>query len=159
MTPEDFIKKWRNSELSERSAAQSHFNDLCELLEVPKPTDIDQTGNTYTFEKTIKKHDGRPGSADVWKKNYFAWEYKKTQKNLVKAYGQLKEYADALGNPPLLIVSDMKEIRIHTNFTNEVAEQIVITIAELRDPGVRQKLRWCFTDYERAYGPARPVKR
>jgi hypothetical protein len=28
MTPHDFLKKWRNVELKERSASQSHFNDL-----------------------------------------------------------------------------------------------------------------------------------
>ena len=32
MTPGEFIAKWRASELKERSAAQSHFNDLCGLL-------------------------------------------------------------------------------------------------------------------------------
>ena len=34
MTPGEFIAKWRASELKERSAAQSHFNDLCRLLGV-----------------------------------------------------------------------------------------------------------------------------
>ena len=32
MTPGEFIAKWRASELKERSAAQSHFIDLCRLL-------------------------------------------------------------------------------------------------------------------------------
>jgi len=32
MTPEEFIAKWSGSELKERSASQSHFNDLCALL-------------------------------------------------------------------------------------------------------------------------------
>ena len=32
MSPHDFVAKWRNAELKERSAAQSHFNDLCALL-------------------------------------------------------------------------------------------------------------------------------
>ena len=52
--------------------------------------------------------------------------------NLVRAYAQLKQYADALENPPLLIVSDMQEIRVHTNFTNTVAQQHVIALADLR---------------------------
>lgn len=34
MTPHDFIAKWRNVELKERSASQSHFNDLCALLDL-----------------------------------------------------------------------------------------------------------------------------
>lgn len=37
MSPEEFIAKWRDSTLTERSASQAHFLDLCELLEVPKP--------------------------------------------------------------------------------------------------------------------------
>jgi hypothetical protein len=32
----------------------------------------------------------------------------------------LKQYADALENPPLLVTSDIKRIEIHTNFTNTV---------------------------------------
>ena len=32
MNPQEFIAKWRASELNERSAAQEHFIDLCRLL-------------------------------------------------------------------------------------------------------------------------------
>lgn len=47
-----FQRKWIGaSNLKERTASQSHFNDLCDLLDVPKPTDIDHTGETYTFER------------------------------------------------------------------------------------------------------------
>ena len=35
MTPNDFITKWRASELKERSASQEHFIDLCRLLGEP----------------------------------------------------------------------------------------------------------------------------
>lgn len=44
MTPEQFIAKWPSVELKERSAAQSLFLDLCELLDEPKPTDADPRG-------------------------------------------------------------------------------------------------------------------
>lgn len=149
MTPEAFIAKWRASTLTEVAASQSHFIDLCALLEVPAPSDADLHGDEYTFEKNVLKLDGRPGRADVWKKGHFAWEYKGKKKNLVAAYSQLKEYADALENPPLLIVSDMEEIRVHTNFTNEVVEQTVLKIQDLNDPQVRTRLRYAFTDPER----------
>lgn len=89
------------------------------------------------------------GFADVWKKGCFAWEYKGPKKNLVQAYAQLKQYADALDNPPLLIVSDMREIRIHTNFTNTIAQQHPIALADLISPEKRQLLRWCFLEPER----------
>ena len=39
MTPEQFIAKWKAADLKERAAAQSHFNDLCRLLDEPTPTD------------------------------------------------------------------------------------------------------------------------
>lgn len=144
MTPEQFIAKWRNSTRSEKSAAQEHFLDLCELLEVPKPAEVDPHGREYTFEKPVGKLGGERGFADVWKKHCFAWEYKGPRKNLVQAYAQLKQYVDALDNPPLLIVSDMQEIRIHTNFTNAVTQQHVIALRDLTAPEVRALLRNCF---------------
>ena len=39
MTPKDFIAKWQKVQLSERSACQQHFLDLCELLGQPKPAE------------------------------------------------------------------------------------------------------------------------
>jgi type II restriction/modification system DNA methylase subunit YeeA len=149
LTPETFIAKWRASTRTEKSAAQEHFLDLCDLLEVPKPGDVDSTGATYTFEKHVAKASGEAGYADVWKRGAFAWEYKGDRKNLVRAYSQLKDYADALENPPLLIVSDMKEIRVHTNFTNTVKAEHVIQLADLNDPTVLRQLRWVFDDPER----------
>ena len=149
MTPEQFIAKWRGSTRTERSAAQEHFLDLCDLVDVRKPQDEDRHGTFYTFEKNVLKLDGRPGRADVWRRNCFAWEYKGPHKNLVKAYAQLKDYADALENPPLLIVSDMEEIRIHTNFTNAVSVQHVFHLRDLMSVEARRMLRWCFTDPEK----------
>src|SRR5713101_8605678 len=149
MTPEYFIAKWRGSTRTERSAAQDHLLDLRELLDVPKPGELDRHGTEYTFEKTTKKIGGRPSFADVWKKHCFAWEYKGKRRNLVEAYAQLKLYADAFENPPLLIVSDMQEIRVHTNFTNTIAQQHVIPLAEFRSVEARTLLRNCFLHPER----------
>ena len=84
-----------------------------------------------------------------WKRHCFAWEYKGKRKNLVQAYAQLKQYADAFENPPLLIVSDMQEIRVHTNFTNAIAQQHVIPLGELSSVEARELLRNCFLDPER----------
>lgn len=55
MTPEQFIDKWSKTALTERSAAQQHFLDLCELLEEQKPAEADPTGEFYTFEKASRK--------------------------------------------------------------------------------------------------------
>jgi type II restriction/modification system DNA methylase subunit YeeA len=147
MTPEEFIAKWRGSELTERAAAQSHFNDLCSVLGVPSPTPA--SAPDYAFEKLTRKIGDTQGFADVWWRGRFAWEYKRNRRNLVEAYAQLKGYADALENPPLLIVSDMQEIRVHTNFTNEIAQQHAILLMDLRTPEKLQLLRNCFLHWER----------
>lgn len=44
MTVTDFIAKWRRSERTERSAAQEHFLDLCEVFGQPKPGEVDPAG-------------------------------------------------------------------------------------------------------------------
>jgi hypothetical protein len=149
MSPEEFIAKWRGSQLTEKAAAQSHFIDLCSVLGVPSPTDVDRHGTEYTFEKSTRKIGDTQGFADVWWRGRFAWEYKGARRNLVEAYAQLKQYADALDNPPLLIVSDMQEIRVHTNFTNAIAQQHVIPLAEMRSVEARDLLRNCFLHPER----------
>lgn len=146
MTPEHFIEKWKLSNLKERSASQSHFNDLCELLEEPKPTGVDPDGSWFTFERGAKKTGGGDGWADVWKKGCFGWEYKGKKKDLDEALRQLQQYAIALDNPPLLIVSDMDRIIIHTNFTNTVSEIHTILIDDLINVDARNKLKAAFTE-------------
>ena len=144
MTPETFIAKWKASTLKERSASQSHFNDLCDMLGVEKPTDVDQKGEWYCFERGASKTAGGEGWADVWKRGHFGWEYKGKRKDLTAAYAQLQQYAVALENPPLLVVSDMERIIVHTNWTNTVSELHVIELEDLRDAKKRELLRQVF---------------
>jgi hypothetical protein len=101
VTPDQFITKWKATELKERSAAQSHFIDLCRLLDEPAPTDADSTGEWYAFERGATKTTGGEGWADVWKRDHFGWEYKGKRKDLKAAFAQLQQYALALENPPL----------------------------------------------------------
>lgn len=149
MTPDQFIEKWHASTLKERSASQSHFNDLCKLLGVENPTDADPKGEWYCFERGASKTAGGEGWADVWKRGHFGWEYKGKRKDLTAAYAQLQQYAVALENPPLLVVSDMDRIIIHTNWTNTVSEVHSITLEELRDAKKRDLLKAVFTEPER----------
>ena len=58
MNVSEFIAKWEKSELTERSSAQQHFLDLCELLGHPKPAAVDPTGASFTFEKGATKQSG-----------------------------------------------------------------------------------------------------
>jgi len=61
MTAAEFIAKWRPVDLTESSATQSHFNDLCEVLGHPKPLDVDKTGDSFCFERGVTKHRGGEG--------------------------------------------------------------------------------------------------
>ena len=149
MTPGAFIAKWRASELKERSASQEHFIDLCRLLDEPTPADADPTGEHYCFERGARKDSGGDGWADVWKRHHFAWEYKGKHANLDAAFNQLRQYALALENPPLLIVSDMARFRIRTNWTNSVSESHEFTLDDLADAAIRDKLKWAVSDPER----------
>jgi hypothetical protein len=144
ITPQEFVEKWRRSRLTERSASQSHFNDLCHLLGHPTPAQADPEGTSFTFEKGADKHRGGHGWADVWKKGIFAWEYKGKHKDLGAAYDQLQLYRDALLNPPLLIVSDMETIVIHTNFTNTIKRTFTLTFDDLLTKEGLDTLRHAF---------------
>ena len=61
MDAHEFIAKWRNVALKERSASQEHFLDLCRLLDHPTPAAMDPTGDSFTFERGAAKHGGGDG--------------------------------------------------------------------------------------------------
>ena len=129
-----FIARWQSSRLSERSAAQSHFIDLCRLLGQPTPAEADPAGSFYTFEKGLKKTGGGDGFADVWYKGHFAWEYKGKDKKLADAYQQLLKYREDLENPPLLVVCDFNRFEVHTNFTSTAKRVYSFALPDLADP-------------------------
>ena len=149
LTVGEFILKWRRVALSERAAAQEHFIDLCRLLGEPTPAEADPEGEWYCFERGARKDSGGDGWADVWKRHHFAWEYKGRRANLDAAFTQLRQYALALENPPLLIVSDTQRFRIHTNWTNSVSTVHEFSLYDLDDPDTLTKLKWAFSDPER----------
>jgi len=140
MTPEQFIGKWQANARNERAACQEHFIDLCQLLDEPTPN-TDPDGSTYAFEKGATKATGGDGWADVWRRGCFAWEYKGKHKDLDAAQRQLLQYAGALGNPPLLVVSDIARIVVRTNWTNSISERHDVLLPELTDPARRQLLK------------------
>ena len=69
--------------------------------------------------------------------------------DLDAAFGQLRLYALALENPPLLIVSDMQRFRIRTNWTNCVSKTYEFGLDDLADAATRDRLKWAFSDPER----------
>src|SRR5438874_1631802 len=146
MNVSEFVAKWRKVELTERSASQQHFLDLCEVFDHPKPAQADPTGENFTFEKGALKHGGGHGWADVWKRGFFGWEYKGKHKDLVAAYDQLLKYREALENPPLLVVCDMDRFEIHTNFTAKPTVVFAFDLDHLAEPANLDILRKLFTD-------------
>ena len=146
MTPQEFVAKWKQANLSERSACQQHFLDLCDVLGQPKPAAADPDGAFYTFERGVSKTGGGQGWADVWFRGHFGWEYKGKHKNLAAAYGQLLLYREALENPPLLVVCDLDRFEIHTNFTGTAKRVYAFDLDHLAEPANLDTLRKLFID-------------
>lgn len=143
MTPQDFIAKWQGNPLKERASYQLHFLDLCELVGAEKPSP--QSQDSYCFERGATRTGAGHGWADVWKKGFFAFEYKATGKNLDMALKQLMTYALALENPPLLVVCDTDIIQIHTHFTGTPSEIHTIALADLDQAENLNKLKALFS--------------
>ncbi|MEY4755152.1 MAG: hypothetical protein RJA34_50 [Pseudomonadota bacterium] len=149
MTAQDFIAKWGALNgvpgpayaLNEEQGAQSHFLDLCELLDVPKPG----SAEGYKFEEKSHIVGGKTGYADVFMQGVFAWENKAPGKNLDSALKQLLTYSLALANPPILVVSDRLTIRVHTQFTGHPSETHTVGLYELDQPEKRALLRRIWT--------------
>lgn len=131
LTLPEFIARWQSARLTERSAAQQHFLDLCALLGEPTPAAADPTGTSYTFERGVAKAGGGRGFADVWKRGFFAFEYKGPHKDLAAAYQQLLQYREDLENPPLLVVCDLNRFEVHTNFTGTAKRVYAFDLAAL----------------------------
>ncbi len=128
----EFKRKWGPGgsahALNERQGAQSYFNDLCTLLGVPQPSsEPGESGQDYLFEKQTLALGQVRGYADVFKRNHFAWENKAPGGNLDAALRQLLGYSLALDNPPILVVCDRVNIRIHTQFNGYPSETFLVT--------------------------------
>ena len=128
----EFAERWEDYSGTEIAHYQDHFNQLCDLAGHDKP--VDRLGSSdFAFQRAAPTPDDRNGMADVFLRDYFVMEYKRPGRSLDDAYFQALRYRDSLGNPPLLIVSDFANIRIHTNFTGTVSETYYINLADLRD--------------------------
>ena len=144
MNPQDFIAKWRRNRGQESAGAQEWFIDLCRVVEHPTPAEMDRSQQWYTFERSVRESSGQLGRADVYKRGYFAWEFKGLHHDLDAAYRQLQRYREALNNPPLLVVSDFQTVRVHTNFTNKVSAVHAIPLDDLGEPESLEILRSVF---------------
>ena len=128
----NFARKWAGYQGNEVQNFQAHFNELCEVVGYPKPSD-DIDDHNFEFNKRVRTATSGEGEADVFLRDHFIMEYKKPGSDLDAAYNQTLRYRDGLGNPPLLIVSDFETIRIHTNFTGKAPDIYIITLDDLRN--------------------------
>lgn len=151
MNAQEFVAKWARVKLCERAASQEHFIDLCRLLGHETPAAADPEGSHFCFEKGVRERGGGGGFADVWKKGFFAWEYKTKDKykSLDEAYDQLNRYREALDNPPLLIISDIARFEIHTNFTGTSKKKYAFTNDDIGNGEILNLLRNTFFSPER----------
>jgi hypothetical protein len=72
LSPQEFVAKWRSSNLRENAAYVEHFIDLCQLVNHPTPASVDTQGTSFTFQAGVTKQSGKQGWADVYKRGFFA---------------------------------------------------------------------------------------
>jgi hypothetical protein len=149
ITPREFVERWSQSTLREQQAAQSHFNELCELVGHKTPAQLDPAGEFFAFEEQVTKATGGKGRADVWYRGHFAWEYKGKHKDLNAAYAQLLAYRSDLGNPPLLVVCDFLEYRIYPQWVNTSGLPFVFKNEDLLHANTRRFFTWLLESPER----------
>jgi hypothetical protein len=148
ITPEQFVQKWANTTLGERQSYQLHFIDVCALVghAPPDGSGLDDRGNLFAFEYGAKKTGGGQGFADVFYEKHFGIEYKgiNKHKTLDDAYTQLQQYRENLLNPPLLVVCDIANWEIHTNFTNTAPKKYTFSHRDILEPQTRRLLHNLF---------------
>jgi hypothetical protein len=126
------------------------------LVEHPLPHEKDPKGEFFTYEYGVQKSgDGASGGtlrgfADVFYRGHFAIEYKGKgkYKDLSEAYQQLLRYRENLFNPPLLVVCDIANWEIHTNFPNTEKKVYKFTNSDLLNPYYRRYLHHLFYNPE-----------
>ncbi len=153
MNPSQFVDKWEKVELKERASAQSHFEDVCRLVGHPLPAEKDPKGVEFTYEYGVEKSGGGMGFADVWFDDHFAIEYKGKGKyaDLGGAYQQLLRYRENLKNPPLLVVCDIQNWEIHTNWPGTEKKVYRFNNRDLLNPTHLERVRNLFYAPERLH--------
>ncbi|MFW8628134.1 class I SAM-dependent DNA methyltransferase [Deinococcus sp. ME38] len=140
MQPQEFAAKWRTRAptVTEEQAYQEHYADVARLVGGPVPG---QAGAPHglTFQAGVSKVGTTDfGKADVYLPGHFIWEAKRAQKTadarakkLGEALAQAMLYAYDLGSPPLIVVTDFVEIRVHTLFNGTMPRTFRITLDDI----------------------------
>jgi hypothetical protein len=87
-TPADtFIERWSRAEASERANAQLFLSELCDLLEVPRPSNTHADGYTFEYPVKIPLGDGSLGDGriDLYRCDAFVLEAKQYADSIPKS--------------------------------------------------------------------------
>ena len=170
---ENFITRWQASGAAERANYVSFLNELCDLLDVPRPdvTTTDDERDAYVFERGVKfqNPDGTTsaGRIDLYKRGCFVLEAKQRRSRgtrgwdvaMQAARGQAERYVRALpaseGNPPFLVVVDVGHtFELYSDFSRAGKTYVPfpdarthrLRLEELTRAEVRERLRQVWTD-------------
>lgn len=167
---DSFIARWQGVAASELSTSQSFLIDLCRLLGVDTPHPTPE--HDYMFERpiTFSHGDGSTsaGRIDLYRRGAFVLESKKVRLGthtkgfddaLLRARSQAEAYARALpateGRPPFVVVVDVgHRIELYSEFSRSGGTYVPypdprshrITLDELRQPEIRERLKRLWTD-------------
>lgn len=140
MHPQEFAQKWQTYalEVTEEQGYVDHYRDGASLVNGPVPGEKGAPAG-LSYQAGVKKVGSTDfGKADVFLPGHFIWEAKRAQKTAdarAKALGAAHQQAtlDAydLGNPPLIIMTDFVEIRIHTHFTATAPRVYRLTLDDI----------------------------
>lgn len=103
-----FAKEFAN-ENSEQAEAKTFWDAFFNVFGIPRR-------RVATFEKPVKKIDGKQGFIDLLWKGVILVEHKSKGKNLDKAFIQAKDYFEGLKDyelPKYILVSDFEHFRLY----------------------------------------------
>ena len=101
-----FSKEWE-TETSEDAEAQSFWNEFFKVFGISRR-------RVASFEKPVKKSDGKDGYIDLLWKGVLVVEHKSRGKDLDRAYKQATDYFAGLKDrdlPQYILVSDFGRFR------------------------------------------------
>lgn len=120
-----FSKEW-DSETSENSEAKTFWDGFFHIFGVDRK-------RVATFEKHVKKHDGKDGFIDLLWKGVMLVEHKSKGKNLDKAKTQAFDYFGGLKDrdlPRYVVVSDFSRFRLYDLETDTYSEFLLEELHE-----------------------------
>jgi hypothetical protein len=112
-----FDKEWEN-ESSEDAEAKSFWDDFFNVFGVSRR-------RVASFEKAVKKQDGKQGFIDLLWKGVILVEHKSRGRDLNKAFQQAKDYFPGLKDhelPKYILVSDFQLFRLYDLDNNTTSE-------------------------------------